>query len=401
LIGLVTLPGCGSSKEQQAVDAHDRGREHFLKGEFDKAIEEYDEAIRLDPECSDAHLDRGTCYNLSKRETEQAAADYTEAIRLDPECSLAYFLRAFTHGDEEHEKTIADLDEAIKLSPSFASAYEARGSRHLYNRDDPESAIADFTKLIEIAPEHATGYRVRAEAYRQIGEDEKADADTAKAEEKADEARAQAAADAPPPSEDVQRLRRRYRLREIALAMIEYEMKRKAFPPAASRDGEGKPLLSWRVAVLPDLEQRALYKEFHHDEPWDSPHNMSLVEQMPDVFAGPGGENDGKTTLMVFVGEGTPFGGERPPSADWISRGDGMANTIMIVDADPDKAVPWTKPEDLTLDPDDPAAALGDVPEEGFDAVLFDGTVIHIEKDVDAETLRRWIRHEDGPPTDR
>ena len=60
------------------------------------------------------------------------------------------------------------------------------------------------------------------------------------------------------------------------------------FPPAATTDGADKPLLSWRVAILPFLEQQPLYEQFHLDEPWDSPHNKTLIEQMPQVYAIPG-----------------------------------------------------------------------------------------------------------------
>ena len=71
------------------------------------------------------------------------------------------------------------------------------------------------------------------------------------------------------------------------MAMQDYHTEHRTFPSAASRDEDGKPLLSWRVALLPYLEQKALYDRFHHDEPWDSPHNITLLEQMPQVYRVP------------------------------------------------------------------------------------------------------------------
>jgi hypothetical protein len=190
------------------------------------------------------------------------------------------------------------------------------------------------------------------------------------------------------------------RLREIGLAMMNYESAHKRFPPAATVDDEGKPLLSWRVALLPYLEQAALYDSFKHDEPWDSEHNLKMLEVALPIYGVAGKENNGKTRLMVFVGEGAPFEGEKGLAFEEIAKADGLSNTIMVVEAGPDKAVPWTKPQDLTFDPDNPLAALGNVPDEGFVVVFFDGSTHIIHKGIDAETLRRLIQHRDGQVID-
>ena len=75
--------------------------------------------------------------------------------------------------------------------------------------------------------------------------------------------------------------------KQIALAMHNYHAANDHLPPAAIKDKAGKPLLSWRVAILPYLEQAALYNKFHLDEPWDSPHNKALIASMPAVYACP------------------------------------------------------------------------------------------------------------------
>ena len=78
-------------------------------------------------------------------------------------------------------------------------------------------------------------------------------------------------------------------LHQIALAVINYtDSNNSTLPPAAICDKRGKPLLSWRVLILPYLEQDALFKEFKLDEPWDSEHNKKLLKKMPKVYAIPG-----------------------------------------------------------------------------------------------------------------
>src|SRR5581483_2163049 len=91
------------------------------------------------------------------------------------------------------------------------------------------------------------------------------------------------------------------------------------YPPTTLYDKEGRPTLSWRVALLPYLGEEALYKEFKLDEPWDSLHNKKLLKKMPKALQAPSsrfddfdyigrGKRRGKTRDLVFAGEDTPFG---------------------------------------------------------------------------------------------
>ena len=66
-------------------------------------------------------------------------------------------------------------------------------------------------------------------------------------------------------------------LKQIGLAMHNYHAQQNKFPGAAITNKQGKPLLSWRVAILPLLDQQGLYEKFKLDEPWDSPHNRALL----------------------------------------------------------------------------------------------------------------------------
>ena len=99
-------------------------------------------------------------------------------------------------------------------------------------------------------------------------------------------------------------------LKQLALAMHNYHDAHKSFLPAASHDAEGKPLLSWRVHLLPYLDKQ-LYDQFHLDEPWDSEHNRTLIEKMPRVFRCPASKlgGQGRTSYLVAVGKETVFPG--------------------------------------------------------------------------------------------
>ncbi len=90
-------------------------------------------------------------------------------------------------------------------------------------------------------------------------------------------------------------------LRQIGLAIRLYETQHGCLPPAAICDKKGKRLLSWRVALLPYLEERELYKEFHLDEPWNNPHNIQLLAKRPGPFGCPSGEFDPSRCTTEYV----------------------------------------------------------------------------------------------------
>ena len=201
---------------------------------------------------------------------------------------------------------------------------------------------------------------------------------------------------AAPPQRSAEEIQRSVKnLGQIARAMLAYadNDRYRSFPTAAIRGRDGTPLLSWRVALLPFLGQQALYSQFHLDEPWDSPHNSTLVAQMPDVYRSAANE-PGTTSFMVFVGEGAPFGGVEPTKLSDIK--DGTSNTIICVEAGPDRGVPWTKPEDLPFQPENPVAALGQISGDRFVVAFIDGATQQIRKDLEPEKLRGLITHWGG-----
>jgi len=184
-------------------------------------------------------------------------------------------------------------------------------------------------------------------------------------------------------------------LKQIALAMHSYSDVNGSMPPAAVCDKKGKPQLSWRVLILPYIEQEALFKEFKLDEPWDSEHNKKLIAKMPRTYALPGsklGTTD--THYRVFVGNGAGF--------DWVTGAkfpaaftDGTSNTIMCVTAA--TSVPWTKPDELEFDPDkDMGKLIGFLAGDQAQVVMFDGSVRTLKKLPSKVTLNALITKNGG-----
>jgi hypothetical protein len=186
-------------------------------------------------------------------------------------------------------------------------------------------------------------------------------------------------------------------LKQIALAMHNYHDVNGAFPAAASRGKDGKPLLSWRVHVLPFIEQDALYRQFKLDEPWDSDHNKKLISQMPKTYLSPANPElamEGKTVYAVPVGERAPFGGKTGTFLGKIV--DGTSNTIMVVELSPDKGVVWSKPEDWQFQTKDPGAGLIDGKRKRILTAFCDGSVRALPMEIDLDDLRRLVIMDDG-----
>jgi hypothetical protein len=176
-------------------------------------------------------------------------------------------------------------------------------------------------------------------------------------------------------------------LKQLGLAMHNYHDTHKAFPPQTFRDKAGKPLLSWRVHVLPFVEENDLYKQFHLDEPWDSEHNKKLIEKMPKIYADTRvtGVEKGKTTFVVPVGEKTIFGEKEGMKIQKII--DGTSNTILMLESDAKHAVVWTKPDDLQIDPKDPAQGLFADERKQILALFADGSVRGLALPKNKDTL--------------
>jgi hypothetical protein len=186
------------------------------------------------------------------------------------------------------------------------------------------------------------------------------------------------------------------RLKQLALAMHNYHSVYGKFPAAAVFDKDGKPLLSWRVLLLPFVEEGKLFKEFHLDEPWDSEHNKKLLGRMPKVYNVDAAElKPGETSFLVFTGKGTVFEGATGISIPEIV--DGTSNTLMIVESA--RPVPWTKPEDLPYDEAKPLPKLG-LQATAFNGVFCDAKVHWFKAPVPENLLRAVITRNGHEPVD-
>jgi hypothetical protein len=177
-------------------------------------------------------------------------------------------------------------------------------------------------------------------------------------------------------------------LKQIGLAWHNYLATYNTFPPQSVGKG-----LSWRVAILPYIEQPDLYRQFNMNEPWDGPTNRRLIPLMPKIYESVGNKTKpGFTFYQTFVGPNTinkiPTQGIRLQQIV-----DGTSNTIVI--AESSRAVEWTKPDDIAISPKQPIT-LGGANPQGFLAVFADGQVQRVPRSVSQQVLRWLIDPADG-----
>jgi hypothetical protein len=130
------------------------------------------------------------------------------------------------------------------------------------------------------------------------------------------------------------------------LAVANYHDTYGSFPPAYIADETGKPMHSWRVLLLPFLEQRELYEQYDFREPWDGPNNRKLLSKRPSLYAFHGTEREASTTTnyLAVVGRETVWPGDQ--SLSMAAIGDDPARTILVVE-NQGGSIPWTEPRDL------------------------------------------------------
>jgi len=185
-------------------------------------------------------------------------------------------------------------------------------------------------------------------------------------------------------------------IRKIALAMLNYESAHGHFPPAVLYDKKTGTPYSWRVAILPYLEQNEVYKLYRFDEPWDSENNKKVLEYRPMQLLSPTDPSSTNTAYLLLTGPETVFTGKK--GTKFVQIRDGSANTLLLVEAKRD--IPWTKPEDIPYAPEKPLPKLGGFFKSGFHVAFCDGSVHFMAEDVDQKTLRHLIEKADGNVVD-
>jgi hypothetical protein len=233
-------------------------------------------------------------------------------------------------------------------------------------------------------------------------------------------------AEGAPPGEnhaaaDAQQLARSFNnLKQIGLALHNFHDVHQHLPPAFVTGPDNRPWHSWRVLLLPYLDQAALYTRYKFDEPWDGPNNRRLLDEMPSVYSDPVyGENREFYTHyvaitgddMAFTADGTEFDGGDIGTALKEGRGfrqftDGTSNTLLVGPAGPDRKIPWMKPEDIVVD--DKFPDLGQ--KGGFAApyrsdnrsaapfLRCDGSVLALLESIDRNTFRALLTLDGGEP---
>jgi prepilin-type processing-associated H-X9-DG protein len=197
-------------------------------------------------------------------------------------------------------------------------------------------------------------------------------------------------------------------MKQIGLAILNYEQSYKCFPPAYLADKNGKPMHSWRVLILPYMESgENLYTQYRFNEPWNSPHNMSLAGQMPAVYRCPteGEANRSLTSYAMLVGPHAISDGPKSRRIGDIK--DGLSNTIMVAEC-AGAGINWLEPRDLkteemtfhikTMGEDEPPGKHDiSSAHAGVANVLFcDGSVRSLSSSMDPKVLEALITIDGG-----
>lgn len=188
-------------------------------------------------------------------------------------------------------------------------------------------------------------------------------------------------------------------LKHIGLALHNYQEVYGTLPPAYLPDAEGRPMHSWRVLILPYLEQKSLYEKYRFDEPWNGPNNRQLMNQIPAVFRCPSvarervgsraKEEDHAvlTHYVVIADDKTPFQLSHAMATNEID--DGAENTLLVVEL-ASECVPWMAPRDI--DVAGFARVLSNKSQKqhtgGLNAAMADGSVRFINDATPPETLQ-------------
>lgn len=197
-------------------------------------------------------------------------------------------------------------------------------------------------------------------------------------------------------------------MRQIALGQLDYETTHRQFAPSASKPNSGKASVSWRTALLPSLEQRALYDLYHSDKSWDDPDNEHLHNVRIELFQCPSDppaiEHLAKTNVVVVNGPNCIFNHDQVKSRQQIERGDGTAFTLLHVEQSRDPIL-WLQPLDYDLDEVDktfgtPNSAVSSKHPLGFNAIYADGHGQFISHEIDPAVLKSLLTVDGGETID-
>ena len=198
--------------------------------------------------------------------------------------------------------------------------------------------------------------------------------------------------------EAARRAQSKNNMKQMMLAFHNYHDRYGHFPAQANYDNNGKPLLSWRVHILPFIDQQALYSRFKLNEPWDSPHNRQLIRLMPPTYANPNLPSGSVTNYLAVVGADSVVS---TTGVNVRQITDGTSRTVVLVEVDANRAVPWTKPVDHEIKATDPKAGLGGLRPGGFHVSMADGRVVFVPISVDSKYIQALATKSGGEVVER
>lgn len=182
-------------------------------------------------------------------------------------------------------------------------------------------------------------------------------------------------------------------MKQLALAMHNYAAAYNHLPPAVLTGPDGKTKYSWRVALLPFLDQNNLYNQYKRDEPWDSENNKKVLAKMPALFRCPSDNPKSlNTSYFAVVGRQTLYHDDTGTAFKQVT--DGLSNTILFVDAKRD--IPWTKPEDIEVPADKPLPKFGGWFDKSVLVAIADGSVRAIPDTTKEDLLRALLSRAGG-----
>lgn len=172
-------------------------------------------------------------------------------------------------------------------------------------------------------------------------------------------------------------------LRQIAIALHNYEDTYKQLPPAVVKDSNGKPLYSGYVLLLPFLEQQPIFDQWKSDEPWDSPNNLPLSQQVLPLFRNPAIPQTmpGQCDYPLVGGPGSILDPDAR-SRRFSDVSDGLSNSIFVIEGMPSGS--WAQPNPWTTGMPFYKWGSGRGPSVG----MGDGSVQRLDANVPSETLR-------------
>ena len=177
---LLTIFGLFGEKNLMAEDPSNKAlaeaKKSFEKGDYDKAIIDFTEALKIDPKDYRIYFGRGYSWQV-KREHEKAIDDFSEALKINPKDSQSFFYRGYSwHAMKEYDKAIADYNESLRLKPNNSQVYAGRGYSRIA-KGEYDKAIADYNEALKLDPKDSQAYFYRGCAWFTKGEYDKAVAD--------------------------------------------------------------------------------------------------------------------------------------------------------------------------------------------------------------------------------